>query len=171
MCSASLLHRDFGLATRAECGLCGFLTLDMFVMQANQRCDKFNQPKGSMSMAPQTTFNIQAVALSAVAIAASKPAGFHPWKCGSVRMSELAIEEWFSLLRAQSANSQLSARGYFAASTRAALKHGRQLNKVKATSFPEEPALSQEQRLGMPWNVWNCLLMFIADCFFLTVAY
>lgn len=157
MCSAALVHREFSLTTRAECGLCGFLTLDMFVMLANHRCERFNQPKGSMSMAPQSVYNIQGVALSAVAICASKPAGFHPWKCGSLRLSEIAIEEWFSLLRAQSSNSQLSARGYFAASTRAAMKHGRQLNKIKSKTFPDEPALTEEQRLGMMWNVYECI--------------
>ena len=65
MCISSLLHRNMTLQDRAEAGLAGFLSLDLFRMVAEEKCDAFCLPRGSLFMAGQTCFNIQGVALSA----------------------------------------------------------------------------------------------------------
>ena len=104
-------------------------------------------------MTGQTQFNLQGTALAAVSIALTKDEKWHPWKVGQSRLAELGIEEWFSFLRSQSNNSQLSCRGFWQAGARTALKHGRELNKLKATHFADEPSLTDEQLL-------NC----VVDC-------
>ena len=60
----------------------------------------------------------------------------------------LPIEQWFSFVRGQSPNSQVSARGYFQASARVTLKHGQKLTKQVAELHRGEEPLSEEQFLG-----------------------
>lgn len=148
MCISSLLHRNMTLQDRAEAGLAGFLSLDLFRMVAEEKCDAFCLPRGSLFMAGQTCFNIQGVALSAAVMTLCKDANWHPWKQGTCRLSELPVEEWFSLLRRQSSNAQLSARGYFAAGARTMLKHGKLLNKEKPMERKPEKPLTDAECLG-----------------------
>lgn len=148
LCQGALLHRNLSLQSRCECGLAGFLLLDLYKMLSNQRSSRLGQPRGSMFMSPQTMYNIQGVSLIASVICVSKDPNFHPWKVGSCRLSELPIEEWFSLLRRQSANAQLNCRAFFQASCRSSLKHGRQLNSIKPVKRSPEPPLTEEVSLG-----------------------
>ena len=147
MCISPILHRNLTLMTRCEIGLCGFLALDMFGVVASETCKKLQAPTGSCWMASQTQYNLQGAALAAVAIACTKPAKWHPWKTGRARLSELGVEEWFSFLRSQSANSQLSCRGYWQAAARTSMKHGKELNHLKPPNFADEPALTEEEFL------------------------
>ena len=152
MCVSSLLHRSMTLQDRAEAGLAGFLSLDVFRMVAEEKCEEWGLPRGSLFLAGQTCFNIQGVALSAAVLTLCKDANWHPWKQGTCRLSELPVEEWFSLLRRQSANAQLSARGYFAAGARTLMKHGRLLNHEKAMERKPEKPLTEDEcldRIGL----------------------
>lgn len=146
LCTSPLLHRNLSLSDRCELSLAGFLVLDLYRMYAESECSKAT--KGSFFMAPQTMFNLQGVALSTALITISKDDHFHPWKVGTVRMSEMAVEEWFGLQRKQSANSQLSARGFWKAGARTQLHHGKLLNKEKCMQHKPEPCLTEEQSLG-----------------------
>lgn len=147
MCSAAVLHRDLSLLARTEVALSGFLALDLYRMLSDARCSRLNLPKGSQFMAPQTLFNLQGLSLAVACIACSKDSNWHPWAVGSARLSELSVEEWFSHLRRQSPNAQLSARGFFQAASRQLLKHGRLLNKEKPMKRKESPCLSDAQLL------------------------
>lgn len=147
MCSAGILHRDLSLLARTEVALSGFLALDLYRMLADARCARLNLPKGSQFMAPQTMYNLQGLCLSVACIACSKDPDWHPWAVGTARLSELSVEEWFSHLRRQSPNSQLSARAFFQASSRQLLKHGRLLNKEKPIKRKAAPCLSDAQPL------------------------
>lgn len=82
-------------------------------------------------MATQTVTNLQAACLSGVLLTHTKEECFNPWGAGHCRLSELSIEEFFSLVRRQSNNAQLSCRGYFQASARVSVKMGAELNKLK----------------------------------------
>ena len=64
-----------------------------------------------------------------------------PWTLASMlggngfgRLSELTVEQHFSMLRAQSNNAQLTARAYFKAAARVALKVGKGLKKPHTAS-------------------------------------
>ena len=84
-------------------------------------------------------------------MALTKDANMSPWKYGSARWSELPIEQWFSFIRAQSSNAQVSARGYFKAASRVMLKHGQKLEKEEPVFNPGEPPLTEEELLGSRW--------------------
>ncbi|CAL1164821.1 unnamed protein product [Cladocopium goreaui] len=60
--------------------------------------------------------------------------GFNAWGNGFGRLSELTVEQHFSMLRAQSNNAQLTARAYFKAAARVALKVGKGLKKPHTDS-------------------------------------
>ena len=94
MCVSSLLHRNMTLQDRAEAGLAGFLSLDLFRMVAEEKAEELAVPQGSLFMSGQTCFNIQGVALSATVLTLCKDANWHPWKQGTCRLSELPVEEW-----------------------------------------------------------------------------
>lgn len=148
MCISPLLHGNLPLADRAEIGLAGFIACDLWFMLAQDRCAQMGLPKGSCSMAPQTIYNLQGCALVAVVMTITMQEAWAPWRNGQCRLSELPIEEWFSLLRRQSSNAQLSCRSFWQAGTRQALKHGTFLNKEKADKRHTEPALSEAALLG-----------------------
>lgn len=149
MCISPILHRHLPLAARCELGLAGFLSLDMFQVMATETCARLNAPTGSCWMAPQTQYNLQGTALAAVMICITKDPQWHPWKIGRGRLSELGVEEWFSFLRSQSPNSQLTARSFWQAGAKTQMKHGKDLNKAKPVSFSPEEALTDEQTLGI----------------------
>jgi hypothetical protein len=65
--------------------------------------------------------------------------GFNAWGNGFGRLSELTVEQHFSMLRAQSNNAQLTARAYFKAAARVALKVGKGLNKEKPHTASTKP--------------------------------
>lgn len=66
-----------------------------------------------MFLAPQTSENLQQVALSVIVICIAKPVQGEDWAAGQNRISEISIEEFLGRLRVQSASAQLTARGYF----------------------------------------------------------
>ena len=135
MALAPALHRDLTLLQRCELGLTAFLSLDIFRMISSAKCREKGLPTGPLFMAPQTVFNLQGVALSVIAMCVSKPKGWTPWKRGSARASELTVEQFFSFIRAQSSNSQHTARSYWTAATRQNLRTGARMNKnMKADS-------------------------------------
>lgn len=139
------MHRNLSLPARAECAISGFLCLDIFKVLADERALHHGLPRGSQFMAPQTVHNLQGVALISAVICATKDANWHPWACGTARVTELCVEEWFSLLRRQSSNSQLSTRAFWQAGARQALKHSKILNKLKPIVRPPEQPLSDEE--------------------------
>ena len=158
MCTSPLLHKNLPLSLRCEISLAGFLSLDMFKILADETCQSFGSPTGSCFMAPQTVYNLQGVALATVVITVTKDAEWQPWRHGECRLAELPIEEFFSFLRRQSSNSQLSARGYFQASARTAMKHGKLLNALKPADFKGgEPPL-EDAVLLVRMNVESCIL-------------
>ena len=159
MCMAPLLHKRLPLAARCEIALSGYLALDLFKLKADQKCEQLYAPTGSTYMAPQTQHNLQGVALMTAVICCTKEATWSPWTYGQSRLSELSVEEWFSHLRKQSPNSQLSCRAYWKAGARTQLSHGQKLLECKAIDFKEgEPALTEEQLLGNTHvkSVKNC---------------
>ena len=134
--------------TRCEVGISGFVSLDVFRMLSLELASKMGAPTGSTFLAPQTCHNLQSACLSGVVMCLVKHEAWKCWDHGHARLSELSIEEWFSYCRRQSPNAQLSARGFFSASARVALKNGRLLNQEKAPSFIQtERALTDDEFL------------------------
>lgn len=148
MATAPLIHKNLPLAARAEVALSGFLSVDLFRMLAEQKVTELQLPRGSLFMASQTCFNIQGVALSTVLIAISKTPDFQPWTYGHARLSELPVEEWFSYLRNQSNNSQLTRRGYFQAGCRQQIKRGKHFKTQNPVSRAGEPPLTEQEFLS-----------------------
>ena len=148
LCVASVLHRDrqVTLNIRCEWAISGFLAIDITKMISDETCRRMQLPKSSCYMAAQTCTNLQASALSMALICLSKDATFLPWRNGTARLSELPVEQHFSMCRSQSVNSQLSARAW-KASIRVALNHGKLLNKAKPVDLREEP-LTEKEFLG-----------------------
>lgn len=149
LCVASVLHRDrkVSLKIRCEWAISGFLVIDVMKVISDETCRRMRLPKGSCYMAGQTCTNLQSSALAIALLCFSKDPTFLPWRNGSARLSELPVEQHFSMCRSQSVNSQLSARAFWKASARVALKHGRILNQAKPVDIREEP-LTEEESLG-----------------------
>ena len=114
-------------------------------MTAEQKTIEMKMPKGSGFMAAQTVGNLQGCCLSVVAIALTLEPSWQPWLHGHARLSELPIEQWFSFLRSQSPNAQLSARAFFQASCRMSLKHNKQLMREKPVPVGKQGALSEDE--------------------------
>ena len=144
---APLLHRDLSLATRCELGLCGFVAMDLFRMVSEEKTKEMGMPTGSGYMAPQTCSNLQSCALAGVLITVTLDEHFNPWKFGNARLSELPIEQWFSFLRAQSPNAQLSSRAFWQAAGRVALRTGQALMKETPVPAGFDSALGEEEFL------------------------
>lgn len=117
-------------------------------MVSDEICTKRSLPTGSCFMAGQTCTNIQGCALSLVVLALTKETSFEPWKFGNARLSELPVEQWFSSLRSQSSNSQLSCRAFYQASARVLMKHGKLLDNIKAEPIQGTPPLSEAEFLA-----------------------
>ena len=147
MCLAPLLHRKMSLFDRCSTGLCGFITMDLFRLLAHQHCQRLRLPTGSCWMAGQTCSNLQSCAVMGAIIGFTKPLHCEPWRHSQTRLCEIAIEHFFGALRAQSSNSQLSARSYWIASAREALKKENRLNSEKPTPGTQKQ-LSSEELLG-----------------------
>lgn len=150
LCVASVLHRDpqVSLKIRCEWAISGFLVIDVMKVLSDETCRRMALPKGSCYMASQTCTNLQSSALAIALMRFSKDPTFLPWRNGSCRLSELPVEQHFSMCRAQSVNSQLSARAFWKASARVALKNGKILNKAKPVDLREE-SLTEEESLGV----------------------
>ena len=148
-CIAPAFHKDLSLEDRCEISLSGFALVDIFRFLADVKSNDLGVPRGSNFLAAQTCYNMQGVALTIAAICRSKPATFSPWTNGFGRLSELSVEEMFSALRAQTGNSQLSARAYFQCSARNAMRTSRHLNKTKRASLKSSKTLTEEQFLGI----------------------
>ena len=150
LAAAPVLNKNISLCQRCELALTGYLALDVFHMLSERRCLAMGLPKGSCGMAGQTRTNLQACCLSIISLALSKDKTFNPFTFGFGRIAELGIEHHFASLRKQSPNSQLSARGFWAADCRQALR----ANKVAMQEKPPgagDGALSHEQFLGQGW--------------------
>ena len=139
------MHTNIELVTRCELALSGFLCLDLFRMTAEEKTLAMKMPKGSGFMASQTVGNLQGCCLSVVAIALTLDPNWQPWRHGHARLTELPIEQWFSFLRSQSPNSQLSARAFFQASCRMSLKNNKQLMREKPVSACLQGALTDDE--------------------------
>ena len=151
--AAPLMHRDLSLSQRCQAGLEGFLALDLFTLLADTTAKSLKLPKGSCAMAPQTVLNLQSASLAGVLLTCTKDALFEPYK-GFGRLSELPVEQYFSALRSQVANSQLSGRAYFQASTRQSLVVNKVLKDQKAPSTGTT-ALKPTELLGS-FSVYPC---------------
>lgn len=149
------LHRSVSLQHRCELGVSGFVGLDIMRMLAEETCTRFNVPTGSTFYAGQTLSNLQATCLSGILVTLTKPTDFDPWTRGHCRLSELPIEEHFSLLRRQSGNAQLSCRGFWQAAARVSLKTGVDLNREKPFTLQGQPALSPEECLSRLLNTFD----------------
>lgn len=144
LCGAPLLHRKLRLQQRCEIALSGFLIVDLFRLDSEERCAALKLPRGSLSMAPQTCQNLQSAALSAVVVCLAKDAQFQPFETGFGRLSELSVEQRFSMLRRQSMNSQLSCRSYWQASARHSMVQQRKMAK-EIPSTATAPALTEAE--------------------------
>ncbi|CAK9003093.1 ZnF_CDGSH domain-containing protein [Durusdinium trenchii] len=158
------LHTHISLAERAEWALTGFCCLDLFKMLASERCEDMGLPKGSCYMAGQTVASLQNSALSTALICFSKEDGWNPWRYGFARASELPIEHWFSYLRGQSKNSQLTARSFWYASARQLMRNGKALNKVKTPTSYKEPALAEEEFIACSDRALKAALALASKC-------
>ena len=143
---APLLTKSLNLEQRVETAVSGFVSIDLFAALATLKCTKSGLPTGSCFMAGQTAFNLQSVCLAAIVIGVTKSPEMNPWKYGSCRVAELAIEQFFGTLRNQSSTAQLSCRAYWQAGSRDALKVVRELEKQKPAGLGEPP-LTDEQQL------------------------
>lgn len=152
LCICPATHKFLKLEERCELSLAGFLLLDLYKVVADRLCQDRGLPKGTLWYAGQTMLNLQATALSTISLCVTKSSGWHPWTVGTSRLSEIAIEQRFGQLRTQSSNAQLSARAFWIACSRHAMKTGKNLNHnkpVKARS--QEPHMSDEQPLLCIW--------------------
>lgn len=159
MCLSPCINREWRLQERCETAAAGFVAVDVFRMLGKTRASELGVPTGSQYMAPQTCHNVQGAALTVLAIACSKPPSFCPWRFGFARLSEITIEQGFGFVRAQSQNSQVSARSFFQSDARLSIKAGQELNKkMKGSgSAKQEPALTEEECLiSIIINVYEC---------------
>ena len=143
---APLLHKCLNLSQRCENAVAGFVALDIFGLQAADKCLELGLPTGSCYMANQTVVNLQACSLACMVICYTKPDEMELWKNGHCRASELAIEQFFGILRNQSSTAQFGARGYWQASARHALKMQKQLQQQKAP-LPGAARLTDQELL------------------------
>ena len=145
LCISPSMHTFLDLEDRCEAALSGFLSLDIFRLCSEQLAVKYRLPTGSTFLAGQTVFNLQGTALATITICCSKPASWCPWKFGSGRLSEIAVEQMFGNIRCQSAIAQHTARSYFSASARYSIRMKELLRKVKPPAASAEPCLSDAQ--------------------------
>jgi hypothetical protein len=146
-------------------------------MTAEEKTVEMKMPKGAGFMASQSVGNLQGCCLSVVAIVNTLDASWQPWRHGHARLSELPIEQWFAFLRAQSPNSQLSARGFFQASCRMSLKHNKQLMCEKPVPAGSQGALSEDEFFSCRYSdrfdrLRGCACVFVGFlCVRLSVAF
>lgn len=107
-------------------------------------------------MAGATTKNLQQAALGGIAVLVSKDAHGNPFRHGHLRLTEIAVEEYFGRLRVQSPSAQLTARSYWAASAKTMLSDKRSSEKrtspectdVLRPITPEQFQLASERALA-----------------------
>ena len=130
-------HRTMSVADRVQNALCGIALLDVFRMLSDRECAKRGLPKGALFLAPETSRNLQHVAMGVITVALTPEQEGDPWANGSHRLTELPVEQHFGRLRVQSTSAQLTARSYWAASARDMLrtKH----RKRADTPPPDKP--------------------------------
>eukprot|EP00435_Cladocopium_sp_Y103_P026569 s3829_g6.t1 len=156
------MHSNIELTTRCELALSGFLCLDLFRMTAEEKTLEMKMPKGSGFMAAQTVGNLQGCCLSIISIALTLNPSWQPWRHGHARLSELPIEQWFSFLRAQSPNSQLSARGFFQASCRMSMKNNKVLLSEKPVPAGSQGALTDDEFCRCCERAWKASLALVS---------
>ena len=132
---APLTHKSMEPTDRCQNAMTAFCMLDLFRLVADTETTKRGLPKGSLFLSHQTLRNLQCVALSAIIVTASPDRQGDAWRYGHLRLSELAVEEHFGLLRMQSASAQLTTRGFWVAEAREML---RQKSCSKNSSKPVE---------------------------------
>ncbi len=118
-------HKTMKLSERLQNAMSGYLLVDMFNMFSEQECKRRNLPRGSLSMSPQTSKNLQYVAMGIIGVCATLGDRPSPWCQGHLRMTELPIEEHFGRLRVQSASAQLSVRSFWRAAARDMVRQSR----------------------------------------------
>lgn len=158
------------IADRAQNAMTAFVALDLFRLCAEVECSRRGWPKGTMFLSPQTTRNIQKVALSAVVVAATSDRQGDPWRFGHLRLSELAVEEHFGVLRMQSASAQLTTRSFWVAEAREMF---RQQMRRKNGSRPvnhEAGILSQSDFFDASGKALRSALRLVAFCANVTVT-
>lgn len=155
------------LAVRAELGLSGFVALDIFQMLSQDTCRSMGLPAGAAFWAPQTVSNLCACSLGTIAMILSKDPRFNPWENGSARATEITVEEWFSQLRGQSNNAQLTCRSFWQAAARVACKNGRLLTEEKPHNCAIENPLTHEEFLLKIASIFfqKCDLTHLTECF------
>ena len=147
---------------RCEASLTGFILCDLWRIVSIATAQRFNLAKKQTFLAPQTTENLQQVALSTVTVCLSKPKYGDYWRHGANRVSELAIEEWFGRLRTQSANAQLSARAYWKAGMRDSLMQKRRHHDHY--DLDELEPLTPAEFQGACKDALNAALELVASC-------
>lgn len=179
LCTSPSLGKNVSLKQRCENALSGFLLLDLWSLLAQEKCSKHQLPTGSTFMATQTARTLQSVALSIVVVALSKSPDFEPWLHGFGRLSELAVEHHFGMLRNQSPTALLSARAYFQAGARQSLRTNKLLNKEKVRNIAGTAPLTDAEHHGfrlamliiililsffIVFSCFSCFFMFFLIC-------
>eukprot|EP00435_Cladocopium_sp_Y103_P017067 s1083_g4.t1 len=132
---APMLHKSMPLAIRTENAMCGFVLMDLWKLMADRLASQRGLQRGTLWLANQSMRNIQSIALSLITVALSKHPIGNFWSHGHVRLGEVAIEEHFGRLRAQSSSANLTARSYWKAACREVLSKA---SKGRETDFMTE---------------------------------
>ena len=109
---APSVHGGLELKTRCELALSGHICCDLWELTSTEREKQLGVSRGKLQMAHQTRRNLQSVALSTVALAASKPPSWDAFRHAH-GISEIHIERHFGQLRAQSISGELTARSFW----------------------------------------------------------
>ena len=110
------------LFDRATNALAGFALLDLLQIPAALECSRRSLPKGSLWLAAETQRNLQHCALGLISFCLGKNPQGNPWTPGDHRLSELPVEMFFGRLRTQSSSAQLTAKSYWTAGSRDAMR-------------------------------------------------
>ena len=126
---APAVHSGLTMEERVELGISGFIALDLWALVSTKMEKDTGVGKGKMQMANQTRRALQDIALSVVAMCASKPEAWAPWSRPHT-LSEIHLERYFGQLRSQFTNSDMNARSYFAAAARVARATAKKVSKI-----------------------------------------
>ena len=120
MSIASLLHADMSSADRCFNAVAGYALLDLANLFRCEAAELSGQTPDSSFLHPVTLRNLQQVAGASVLLTLGAPEGL---RLKRSRLSELKIEQWFSLLRRQFSNAAKNVRDYIQASARQQRRH------------------------------------------------
>lgn len=137
------MHAGLQLQERCELAISGLACLDLWALVSSEKERALGVGRGKMQLAGQTRAALQGVAMTCVAICATKPKDWSPFQ-KSHSLSEVHIEQYFGQLRSQYNDSDLTPRGYFNAAARVARKTAKKRVKEPNDLVEEEP-LSPDQ--------------------------